>query len=138
LISAARYCEGTSPCLCASAADKVYSILIKSLQKRRKAVKWPYRIIACLSMLVIASVSLRGAIDGDEASGTLIVLNKSDATASLILLETGEVVRTLGTGIGPHEVAVSPDGKLAVVSNYGGRGQPGSSLTVLDASRAPA
>jgi YVTN family beta-propeller protein len=83
-------------------------------------------------MLVIASVSLRGAIDGDEASGTLIVLNKSDATASLILLETGEVVRTLGTGIGPHEVAVSPDGKLAVVSNYGGRGQPGSSLTVLD------
>jgi YVTN family beta-propeller protein len=63
--------------------------------------------------------------------GTLIVLNKSDATASLIDRRTGEEVATLPTGIGPHEVAVSPDGRLAVVGNYGQR-EPGHTLTAID------
>jgi DNA-binding beta-propeller fold protein YncE len=36
------------------------------------------------------------------------------------------------TGIGPHEVEISPDGRLAVVSNYGERERPGNSLTVVD------
>ncbi|TDI32608.1 MAG: redoxin domain-containing protein [Acidobacteria bacterium] len=66
------------------------------------------------------------------APGTLIVLNKAEGTASLIDLTSGEVVATLPTGVGPHEVAASPDGRLAVVTNYGDREQAGSSLTVLD------
>jgi YVTN family beta-propeller protein len=64
--------------------------------------------------------------------GTLIVLNKSEATATLISLDTGETMATLGTGIGPHEVAVSPNGKLAVVCNYSERP---STLTVIDLER---
>ncbi len=67
-----------------------------------------------------------------QTPGTLIVLNKSDHSAGLMALASGETVATLKTGLGPHEVAVSPDGKTAVVTNYGGRGQPGSSLTVLN------
>ena len=52
-----------------------------------------------------------------------------------------EVRAKLPTGRGPHEVAVSPDGALAYVSNYGvfgvfrdgeQRSEPGHSLTVLD------
>jgi YVTN family beta-propeller protein len=65
-------------------------------------------------------------------TGTLIVLNKSDGTASLIDLPSGTTVATIHTGPGPHEVAVSPDGKTAVVSNYGVRNEPGKSLTVID------
>lgn len=65
-------------------------------------------------------------------TGTLVVLNKSDHTASLIDLPSRKVVATIATGIGPHEVAVSPDGNLAVVSNYGTGPTPGSSLTVID------
>jgi YVTN family beta-propeller protein len=61
----------------------------------------------------------------------LIVLNKGEASASIIALATGEIVATLPVGDGPHEVAVSPDGNWAVAANYGGR-TPGSSLTVLD------
>ena len=38
----------------------------------------------------------------------------------------------LPTGAGPHEVAVSPDGKRALVTNYGTREIPGNSLTVVD------
>jgi DNA-binding beta-propeller fold protein YncE len=67
-------------------------------------------------------------------TGTLIVLNKAEATASLIDLASGRAVATLATGDGPHEVAVSPDGRRAVTSNYGGT-TPGHTLTVLDLRR---
>jgi YVTN family beta-propeller protein len=63
---------------------------------------------------------------------TLVVLNKSEATASLIDLASGEVRATLATGSAPHEAATSPDGRLALVGNYGSRDKPGSSLTVID------
>ena len=63
---------------------------------------------------------------------TLVVLNKSEATASLIDLESGKVRATLATDFGPHEAATSPDGRLALVGNYGSREKPGSSLTVID------
>ncbi|MFQ5877580.1 MAG: cytochrome D1 domain-containing protein [Acidobacteriota bacterium] len=70
-------------------------------------------------------------------AGTLVVLNKSAATASLIDLDSNEVVATVPTGTAPHEVAVSPDGRLAVASNYGRR-DPGSTLTVIDVPAARA
>ncbi|MFP2996691.1 beta-propeller fold lactonase family protein [Spongiivirga sp. MCCC 1A20706] len=63
--------------------------------------------------------------------GTLVVLNKSDHTVDLIDLTSHESVVTLPTGIGPHEVAISPDHTLAVITNYGNRNEPGQSLTVI-------
>jgi YVTN family beta-propeller protein len=75
------------------------------------------------------------AVAGDPAppavTGTLIVLNKSEATASLIDLATGRVAATVPTGAGPHEVAVSPDGRRALVTNYG-REQAGTTLTLIE------
>ena len=65
-------------------------------------------------------------------SGTVIVLNKGEASAWLIDAGSGQVVARLETGNGPHEVAVSPDGRRAVVGDYGDRGAPGNSLTVID------
>ena len=61
----------------------------------------------------------------------LVVLNKAQASASIISLADGKTIATLPVGDGPHEVAVSPDGNWAVAANYGGR-TPGNSLTVLD------
>ena len=83
-------------------------------------------------LLVAALVSTRAPALGAQAA--LIVLNKSDARASLVDISSGTVVATLPTGDGPHEVAVSPDGFTAVVGNYGAQ-TPGSSLTVLDLRR---
>ena len=71
-----------------------------------------------------------------HAAATLIVLNKAEATASLIDLASGKVAATVPTGQGPHEVAVAPDGRTALVANYGDRSGPGSSLTVIDIARA--
>ncbi len=78
-----------------------------------------------LSILVLVSVA------NAQDFGTLLVLNKSDNTVSLIDLMSRKVVATVPTGVGPHEVAISPNGKLAVVANYGAQ-TPGNSLTVID------
>src|SRR5688500_5153 len=83
------------------------------------------KLICVLTILLVASTAK--AVD----SGTLLVLNKSDTTVSLIDLASRKVVATVPTGVGPHEVAVSPDGKIAVVANYGAQ-TPGNSLTVIN------
>jgi YVTN family beta-propeller protein len=66
---------------------------------------------------------------------TLIVLNKAEATASLIDAGNGQVVATLPVGDGPHEAAVSPDGRWLLACNYGAQA-PGNSLTLIDIEKA--
>jgi len=90
-------------------------------------------LLSPLSPLSPPDAAAKG--DAAAATGTLIVLNKSAANASLIDLATGRIVATLPTGEGPHEAAVSPDGRQAVVTNYGGR-TPGSTLTLIDVAAA--
>ena len=63
---------------------------------------------------------------------TLLVLNKRDATLAFVDPAAMKVVATIPTGEGPHEVAVSDDGKTAVVCNYGTGPNPGSTLSVVD------
>jgi DNA-binding beta-propeller fold protein YncE len=67
----------------------------------------------------------------------LIVLNKAEATASLFDPATRKEVALVPVGDAPHEVATSPDGRLAVVCNYGGQ-KPGNTLTVLDVAAGKA
>ncbi len=83
--------------------------------------------------LLYAALPLAAGIAGAQ---TLVVLNKAEATASLIDLESGAVVATLPTGNGPHEAATSPDGARVLAANYGTRDEPGSSLTLIDVPTA--
>jgi YVTN family beta-propeller protein len=64
--------------------------------------------------------------------GLLLVVNKGESTLSVIDPGAGVEVARIPTGHGPHEVAVSPDGRTAVVTNYGTGPQPGNTLTVVD------
>jgi YVTN family beta-propeller protein len=73
---------------------------------------------------------------GTAPSGTIVVSNMNDATATVIDAATGRVHATLPTGQGPHEVVVTGDGRWALVSNYGVRGKPGNTITVIDVARA--
>lgn len=86
---------------------------------------------------VLALLGLIGPMLGADAlfaqtsqaeTGTLIVLNKGAHTATFIDLASDEVVGTVPTGRGPHELAVTGDGRWAVSTDYGG----GNSLTVMD------
>jgi YVTN family beta-propeller protein len=83
------------------------------------------RLPALCTLAVLAAVPA-------TPQGTLVVLNKAEATASLVDLASGSVVASVPTGLGPHEVAVSPDGQRALASNYGSREAQGSSLTLID------
>lgn len=65
-------------------------------------------------------------------SPALLVLNKSDATLSIVDPSSGKTVGQVKTGDGPHEIVVSADGRTAFVSNYGGGQAPGTSLSVID------
>ncbi len=62
---------------------------------------------------------------------TLLVGNKAEASVSIIDLASGREVARAKTRPGPHEIAVSGDGRLAVVTNYG-TDTPGNSLTVIE------
>jgi DNA-binding beta-propeller fold protein YncE len=63
---------------------------------------------------------------------TLLVLNKRDATLAFVDPAAMKVVAKIPTGEGPHEVAVSEDGKTAIVCNYGTGPNPGTTLMVVD------
>src|SRR4051812_19027174 len=65
-------------------------------------------------------------------AGTIVVSNMNDNTATLVDAASGRTIATLPTGQGPHEVAIAHDGGTALVSNYGVRGAPGNSITVID------
>jgi DNA-binding beta-propeller fold protein YncE len=84
---------------------------------------------ALVTALLVVAVAVADA-------ETLVVANKAEASASLIDLDNGHVVATLPTGEGPHEVGISPDGRFALVTNYGTRERDGNSLTLIDIAAA--
>ena len=85
-------------------------------------------VATILAMLALNSSLIRAS--------TLVVLNKAEATASLIDIESGEGVATLPTGEGPHEADTTPDGKFVLCTNYGTAENPGSTLTLIDVAKA--
>lgn len=84
--------------------------------------------ILSATALVVAAAVAQAQMPG--LTGTLVVTNKTPSTATIIDVGSGRTLATLPTGNGPHEVVLSSDGQLAVVSDYSG--QPGRTLTVID------
>jgi YVTN family beta-propeller protein len=71
------------------------------------------------------------ALAGQGATPLLLILNKTDATLAIVDPVAGKTLAAVPTGPGPHEVAVSEDGRFAFVTNYGA-GAPGRTLSVID------
>ena len=67
-----------------------------------------------------------------QTGGRLIVLNKEEATLVTVDVASGTILGRVPTGEGPHEVAVSEDGRTAYVANYGTGPSPGSTISVID------
>lgn len=89
------------------------------------------RIATRLALLLTIQLGMAASLAVAQP-GTLVVLNKAEGTAMLIDRESGALKATLPVGEGPHEVAVSHDGKRAFVCNYGSQTTPGKSISVLD------
>ena len=69
-------------------------------------------------------------------AGMLVVANQQGASATVLDATTLRTIATVPVGLAPHEVAISPDGRWAVVTNYGTRDTEGNSLSVIDLSLA--
>ncbi len=63
---------------------------------------------------------------------TLLVVRKTANAVDFMDPGSGLRLASVVTGNAPHEISVSPDGKRAVVSNYGTREQPGSTVSIID------
>lgn len=104
-------------------------------------------LVPCLTLLLLAAVATSSTTNAGRAtdrpaggsaiaaaqipSPALFVVNKTENSLAVIDPATGAVTATIPTGDGPHEVALSADGRTAYVTNYGAQ-TPGSSLSVID------
>ena len=75
--------------------------------------------------------------DAPARAGMLVVANQQGASATIVNTATMETIATLPVGNGPHEAAVSPDGRWAVVTIYGDSKGPGNTLAVIDLAAMP-
>lgn len=83
--------------------------------------------LALVALLAVVLAFSKASDDRPSLGGVLLVTNKSENTLSFIDPGTGEELARIATGPAPHEVAATPDGRLAFVANYGS-----NSLTVID------
>src|SRR6476659_1084769 len=86
-----------------------------------------------LPLAFVIALSMWPTAFAQERPATLLVLNKDDATLAAVDPATGKILGTVPTGEGPHEVAVSGDGRWAFAANYGAQ-TPGSSISMIDLS----
>lgn len=88
-----------------------------------------------------ATVASTAPADRDAPVATaaqLLVGNKSAASIWRLSMVDGSRLGEATTGEGPHEIAVAPDGRIAVVADYGSGTVEGHTLTVLDLEGGPA
>lgn len=96
----------------------------------------PVHALAFLFLLAVSTQLARtqesaAAPTAPSHQDRLLVCNKAAHSLSIYDPATRKELAVLPTGQGPHEVAISPDGRTAVVSDYGAQ-LPGSTLTVID------
>jgi DNA-binding beta-propeller fold protein YncE len=84
-----------------------------------------------LALIVVPIVVVAAALQAAPPlpKPALLVVNKSAATLAIVDPASGQVVATVPTGDGPHEVVAN--GTLAFVGNYGAA-TPGNSLSIID------
>ncbi len=84
-----------------------------------------------LALLAMATLGLAAPLQAQEGP-YLLVVNKSSNTLSVVDPDTRREVAVIPTGFAPHEVAVSNDGRMAYVTDYGTGQRPGTTITVVD------
>jgi len=89
----------------------------------------PIRVVH-LVLLVLLVPPVEAQVAG--LTGTIVVTNKTPSTATVIDVASGRTLATLPTGPGPHEITLSSDGRIAVVTDYSGPPGTRRTLTVLD------
>ena len=105
-------------------------------RSRNKTMKKTWSEFSLVALLAASAFAPQVRAD------TVVVVCKSDFQLALVDPATEKVLVKLPTGLGPHEVAVSPDGRTAYVSNFGrysvyppgdtAHDKAGNTITVID------
>jgi len=82
------------------------------------------RLFALLAFVVATASVARADV--------VVVASNAESTIVLVDPDTNRELARLPTGDGPHEVAVSPDGRFAYVADSGAGKGPGRTITVVD------
>jgi YVTN family beta-propeller protein len=90
------------------------------------------RAAPCWLVLVVLLGGVSGLAAQENPSGTILVANMDDDSVWLIDAGSGERRATIETHIAPHEIAVSTDGRVAAVTNYGDERGPGNLVQFVD------
>jgi YVTN family beta-propeller protein len=89
-----------------------------------------------LALFLLAAATATAAA-AQSLSGTLLVANRDGGSISFFDLEAGVEMARLPVGPRiPHEIAISPDGRLALSSEYGTGDDRGRTLLVIDVPTA--
>jgi len=81
---------------------------------------------------VAAIVALALIATAAYADPTLLVISQKDNTLQLFNATTLDSLAVIGTGEGPHELVMSPDGRFAYVGNYHGSD---NTVSVIDIAK---
>lgn len=85
--------------------------------------------------LTTAALALSGALavqtSAESAAPVLAILCKTENQLAFVDPVSLKVLSKIPTGIEPHEIALTPDHKIAVIANYGGANTAGN-LSVVD------
>lgn len=90
-----------------------------------------------LKFLVSASLFFCLFANAQPDEGTLVVVNRDGGSVSFIDMQTGlEMARhPIGARV-PHELAISPNGRTVISSEYGTGTNPGTKLQIFDVPSA--
>jgi YVTN family beta-propeller protein len=84
-----------------------------------------------LAVVLVAILATGGIAQAQAPRPGLVVVSKGENALKIVDPKTLMVVGQVGVGVMPHEVALSSDGKLALVTNYGPK-MAGTSLSLVD------
>ncbi|HYW32833.1 MAG TPA: hypothetical protein VE869_15140 [Gemmatimonas sp.] len=97
--------------------------------RRHGFVRHP-AVVALASLVALSSVAVLAHAQPPLLRGKVLVANQQASSATLVDLATGSSTH-ITVGDGPHEAAVSPDGRTGVITVYG-TGTPGNKLAIID------
>lgn len=86
-----------------------------------------FALLTCVGVVAITNAPVRA-----ETPPLLAVLCKPESVLAIVEPATGKILGRVPTGADPHEVILTADSRLAIVANYGGLQQPGSTLSIID------
>lgn len=93
--------------------------------------KLKLRVLVLLAFSIVIYWKNYVIVIGQTTKPVLVALNKTESTLAIIDPVEMKLLGKVSTGDNPHEVVIMPDGKTAVVANYGAQ-MPGNSFSVID------